>query len=83
MCEDYINAENGLLYCGNCNTAKQRIMNDLPDNIIAFFKGNKVPTTCKCRNIEIETQLEQCILKFIVLILQDLTQRTNALSLAK
>ncbi len=43
---DYI-GEDGLAYCGKCNTHKERII-DLPESLYGPGKKRKVHCMCKC-----------------------------------
>lgn len=49
---DYVKNEDGLVYCGKCNTAKQQMA-----NIGGVLR--KIPKNCDCRNKEIEKQRKE------------------------
>ncbi len=55
----YVNPDDGLLYCTNCNTPRQQIVPDLPESMLKFFKDYKVPTICKCRSIQAKKLSEE------------------------
>ena len=42
--EDYVNPEDGLLYCGKCHTPKEAFF----ENGLSFGGINKHPTHCRC-----------------------------------
>lgn len=49
---DYINNEDGLIYCGRCHTAKQQVV-----NIAGTLR--KMPKNCDCRSKEIERERKE------------------------
>lgn len=53
--KDYINPDDGLLYCGNCNTPKQFLLN-LPAIGDEEPRLEKVPIMCKCKEQEYEEE---------------------------
>ena len=46
---DYVNSEDGLVYCGKCHTAKQQMAN-------VGGVSRKIPKNCDCRSKEIEQE---------------------------
>jgi len=49
---DYVNSEDGLVYCGKCHTAKQQMA-----NVGGVLR--KIPKNCDCRSKEIEQERKE------------------------
>lgn len=50
---DYINEEDGLLYCGNCHTPKQQ---RLGESLRELFGREIIPAVCKCAQEKLERE---------------------------
>lgn len=50
--DEYLNSEDGLVYCKNCGTPRQL-------KIIAYGKERIVPVNCRCKHAEIEKQRQK------------------------
>jgi len=51
---DYINQSDGLLYCGNCNTPKQK-----RNELLTFLNDTTFPINCKCQSEQLQFDIEQ------------------------
>ena len=49
---DYVNSEDGLVYCGKCHTAKQQMA-----NVGGVLR--KIPKNCDCRSKEMEKERKE------------------------
>lgn len=71
--EDYVNPDDGLLYCGKCNTPRQHLV-EFQD---IETSGYKIPILCQCREKEYQEEQIQKQKQRDMAVIEELRKRSN------